>query len=122
MCNEPTSSCQMLASVHISFHILRDSKALSYNGPVACPMGHIIPKFRMDAPTACSLRSKTVTLYPRLASALAVAKPTIPAPITIADEFFMPIQFRVLRLCRFAFYGQRLKNKLMIKPRKRHPQ
>src|ERR1700712_870957 len=75
----------MLASVQICFQMLRDSMALSKSGPVAWPIGHIIPKLRMDAPTARSLRSNTVTLYPRKANARAVARPTMPAPIMMAE-------------------------------------
>src|ERR1700761_8755480 len=84
---DPTSSCQILASVQISFHILRDNMARSNSGPVACPIGHIIPKLRMDAPPERSLRSNRVTLYPRKAKARAVARPTMPAPIIIARLF-----------------------------------
>jgi len=52
-------------------------------------MGHTIPKFLIEAPTALSDLSKTFTENPRSANALAVASPTIPAPITIADPAVM---------------------------------
>jgi hypothetical protein len=44
-----------------------------------------MPKFLTEAPTALPERSITVTLNPFKASARAADKPTIPAPITIAD-------------------------------------
>src|SRR5271170_4223153 len=77
--------------------MLRDSMALSNIAPVACPMGHTIPKLRIDAPTAISLRSKTVILYPLIARARAVARPTMPAPIIIAffDVVFMQVVYLI---------------------------
>src|SRR5580692_11657770 len=56
-------------------------------------MGHTMPKLRMEAPTAFSVRSKTFTVNPFFARALAVASPTMPAPITIADRD--DIEFRL---------------------------
>jgi hypothetical protein len=57
-------------------------------------MGQTIPKLRMDAPTACKFLSITVTLYPRMAKALAVAKPTMPAPMIRAEFFDMFIYLK----------------------------
>jgi hypothetical protein len=48
-------------------------------------MGHTIPKFLMDDPVGFSLRSKTVTVYPLIAKALANAIPRIPDPIIFTD-------------------------------------
>jgi hypothetical protein len=50
-------------------------------------MGQIIPKFLMEAPTAKEFFSNTLTFFPLIARALAVASPTIPAPMTIAFDF-----------------------------------
>jgi hypothetical protein len=64
-----------------------DNIALSYILPSAWPMGQIIPKFLMEAPTAKEFFSNTLTFFPLIARALAVASPTIPAPMTIAFDF-----------------------------------
>eukprot|EP00952_Eustigmatos_sp_NYUAD-ZCMA_P002162 9670-Eustigmatos_ZCMA.PRE.1 len=53
--------------------------------PGGWPVTSICPKLRMDAPTAMSLRSNTVTRRPRLTAAAACAKPKMPAP-TIATS------------------------------------
>jgi len=53
-------------------------------------MGHNIPKFLTEAPTALPDFSITVTLSPFNERARAVASPTIPAPITIADLLMKP--------------------------------
>jgi hypothetical protein len=65
-------------------------------------MGQIIPKLRMEAPTAFPLRSSTVTLYPLLPKANAVARPTMPAPITIADLDIVQFYFFWLLQAVFA--------------------
>ncbi len=53
--------------------------------PGGWPVTSIWPKLRMEAPTAASLRSNTVTRRPRLSAAAACARPRMPAP-TIATS------------------------------------
>src|ERR1039458_5388553 len=83
----PHSSCQKSAFSAISFQIERLRIARLYILPSRWPIGQTIPKFLTEAPTACPDLSITVTRKPFIDNALAVAKPTIPAPITIADLF-----------------------------------
>src|SRR5665213_2004817 len=85
----PHSSYQMPVASAISFHTFLLRNARLYIVPFGCPTGHIIPKFLTEAPTALTDLSMTVTVKPFKESALAVARPTIPAPITIADLFIM---------------------------------
>lgn len=51
----------IFASSHTLFQIDRDNIARSYNSPPGCPIGHIIPKLRTEAPTALPDLSIIVT-------------------------------------------------------------
>jgi len=84
-CKDPVSSAQNFAFLIISSQMALDLIALSKVAPCACPTGHTIPKFRMDAPTGLGFLSMTVTFQPLFESALVTANPTIPEPMTIAD-------------------------------------
>src|ERR1019366_2284174 len=83
----PHSSYQKPAVSAISFQMFLLRNARLYIFPSGWPMGHTIPKFLTDAPTALPDLSITVTVKPFNERARAVAKPTMPAPITIADLF-----------------------------------